>query len=146
MALESYSSKKIVISWGEHIVQGYDSDNFVTVEYPEDDYTPKTGADGSNAVAENPNTTVNVTIRLMQTSASNTYISAQRNAGKTIGRLIAKPLLIKDLNGQTLVSIKDCYVRKPANIDLGKEVGVREWAFTGTEGSVTIGGNRAIVI
>ena len=124
----TFDPSQVIITWGAILFSGYADGSFVKVTRNSDTFKTTVGADGTVARTRSADKSGNVEIDLMQSSATNDLISAQAAADELTGAAAA-PLQIKDLMGRTLVIAKLAWVRKPADVEFGKELGSRKWVF-----------------
>jgi len=95
--VETYDSKKVIITLGGVPISGYTDGTFVNVTANSERWTRKVGADGEvNRALSNDNTST-IDITLLQTSLSNDYLRTVEAADALTG-LGMLPLLITDLN------------------------------------------------
>lgn len=124
----TYDPAKIFLTFlGAH-VSGYMDGTFLTVERDEDAFNLKVGADGEKARARNNNRAGKVVVTLMQSSPSNSVLSAFAVLDEQIGTSIG-PLSVTDALGTTQCSCADAYIGKVAKIERGKEVLGTEWTI-----------------
>jgi hypothetical protein len=136
----SFDPSQVIVAFLGTPLHGFIDGVFVKVSRNEEAFKLQVGADGEAARVRNRNRSGQVTITLQQTSVSNDVLSAAA-ALDELGSGGVGALLIKDLNGSTLVSALSAWVRKVPDAELGKELGQREWVLeTGTL-AMFIGGN-----
>lgn len=140
MAIETFDPKQLLISIGGVPMQGLADGTFISIERQEDAYTAVSGADGQVARVKSNNAIGTLTLTLMQTSSSNQVLSAfaladQRNNGGTF------PVLIKDLQGTTLIFSAEGWIQRMPTIEYSKDMSNREWIITLSELTYNIGGN-----
>lgn len=139
--LKSYSPDKINITVGAHHVTGYADGTFVEIEPQGDGVTSVAGADGEVARAMSLDPRHQVTLTLMQTSASNTALSLLADADRVSGGDGAFPITVTDLRGQTLFGGTG-WVTKKATAGFADTVDqTREWVIEAI-GEFTSGGAR----
>lgn len=145
--LKKYNPKKINAGWSPTITGGstkavaflgFMDGTFIEIEYAEDAVTTHVGSQGDVSVVLNANRMATVTITLIQGSPTNETLSklvpdARRNS------LPTGAFSLKDLNGTTLVSGKDAFIRKTAKIEFGKNITGRQWVFVIPEAEIFVG-------
>jgi hypothetical protein len=136
--LKKYNPKKINGSWNNVPFLGYMDGTFVDIEFAEDAVTPHVGSQGDVSLVLNANRMATVTITLIQGSPTNEKLSklvpdARRNS------LPTGAFSLSDLNGTTLVSGKDAFIRKTAKIEFGKNITGRQWVFVIPEADIFVG-------
>jgi hypothetical protein len=141
MALKKYDPKTVAVIFGGPIT-GFADGTFVSVEFDEDLFSKVTGADGESCRSKTNNQGARVTITLLQSSASNTFLSAALNTdlNSPLGDGIL-PFFLKDLSGDTLMSAETAWIVKPANVEYGREVANREWTIETDNMQFNVGGN-----
>jgi hypothetical protein len=137
---KTYNPKKVQLAIGPHIVTGYADGTFIQVDRNADQFAVVVGADGEAARSASADKSGTVTVTLMQTSASNDFLSLALSTDEQTN-LNTMPLLLKDISGRTLVQAAEGWVKKYATIELGKEIVSREWVFETGELLITEGGN-----
>lgn len=107
---------------------GYADGEFVRIEQQEDDFGIVVGTDGQITRSKKNNKLTKITIRLMQSSDSNAYLSSLRIADQ-VGQNGAGivPILINDRNGTSLHSAQFGWVNKPPDAVYDREAKEREW-------------------
>lgn len=137
---KSYDPKDYSLIVGGHIVQGLADGTFLTVDRNNDTWAGTSGADGEYARAKSNDKSGTIVFTLMQTSQSNSVLSGFHNADEANNQGQV-PVLIKDNNGDTVVEATTAWVRKPATIELGKEITAREWTLETGKLFMNVGGN-----
>lgn len=137
--MRQYNPKKIAGSWRGIPFVGFMDGTFISVEADEDAAMKHVGAQGNATVAINANEGAAITLTLAQSSPTNDALSAlvpnaRRNS------LPSGPLMIKDLNGLTLVMCETAWIKKVANVTYGKEIEGREWVFDCESAVIIVGG------
>lgn len=126
--VKTYSSRQVMIAFGNHSVSGYADDSFVTIEAKGDGVMSKTGCDGEIARAIDPNDQYSIKVVVLQTSPTNKFLQDKYTLDKKTGNGTF-PVLIKDLKGGTLFSCDEAWVTKPASRVYGKDTNNREWTI-----------------
>ena len=124
--LKNYDPLKIIVVLGEIQFQGFAEGTFVTTEQETDTFTKSVGAGGDVTRVRNHNNSGRMTVTLIQTSPTNDLLSARFNVDKATG-LNTAPLMIKDLNGTTLLEAPNAWIVKRAEVEYGSEASNREW-------------------
>lgn len=131
--LGSYSPNDISIIVGGVPVSGYADGDFVSAEYASDAAMLKEGADGSPAISYKRGARGGtITVTLLQTSMSNSYLSGALFAQKSIGGASTTiPIMIYNAQGgQTVTMVRAAFQKEP-NVTYSAEVGTVEWTFVG---------------
>lgn len=132
---QTYNPKLLIATFAGRILSGFADGTFAQVSKNEDGMMLKVGADGESAVAVNANESGKVTITLLNTSATNDFLSL------AAGLRTRGALQIKDLSGRTLVNAADAWIVKQADITKSKEIETSEWVFETGSLQVFSGGN-----
>jgi len=143
MAVKTYDSNNILMIFGAIALEGGLGDGtFVSIEYNNDMFALKMGADGEGARSKSNDNSAKITFTLLQTSEANALLSAQHNIDKLSpsGDGIA-PILIKDKEGTTLAAAATAWIVKSPNVEYGKEINEREWQLETDRLDILVGGN-----
>lgn len=138
--IKTYNPKRVIVSFGGQPLSGYADGTFIEVELNADAFTLTVGADGEGARSASADESGTVKLSLLQTSASNDVLNAAHATDK-LTNLGAKPLMVKDLQGRTLVTAAEAWIRKAPSAGFAKEVGTREWTFETASMQQITGGN-----
>lgn len=124
----TYDPKRVIVTFGGVPIFGFADGSFVSVTAANDRFTKKVGADGEVARVRGNDDTSEVTITLMATSPSNTYLSQILGVDRltNLGQL---PLQIVDLSGSVLFFWPLAWIKKAPDVEFSKEVGDRAWVF-----------------
>lgn len=140
--LKKYNPKKINSTWspnGNAIqFKGFMDGTFLEAEFAEDQVTTHVGSQGDVTVILNANQMATVTHTLIQGSPTNSDLSkwvpsAKRNVVPT------GPYSAVDLNGKTVISGKDAFIRKTAKIEFAKGLTGRQWVIVLPEAEIVVG-------
>lgn len=142
MPTRTYDSCEVIVSVGGQPLTGFAQSSKVTVERDEDAFTKYIGVDGEVSRSKNCNKAGTVTITLAQTSPSNDLLSELALNDEAANSGVV-PILIRDLNGTTLATAPDAWVRKLPSAEFGKEIGEREWVFDCGRLNLFVGGAAA---
>lgn len=137
---KTYDPGLVVIQFGPYLITGTADGTFVKASRNEDTFKTYVGADGTPARSRSRNKSGSVELTLAQTSPSNDALGAAHLADELLGAGVY-PLMIKDLNGTTLVAAAEAWVTKPADVEEGKEVGNRAWKLETGSLNIWSGGN-----
>ena len=138
--MKTFDPKGVSIVMGAGIITGFADGTFVTVEKVEDAFTETAGPDGEVVRVASNNPLSIVTLVLMQSSDSNSFLSAIHQLDIRTGKGVV-PFALKEIEGDTVAFSGASYVRKMANIEYGKEVSNREWTIVLAESEMFVGGN-----
>ena len=135
----SYDPSQVVVTFAGASLHGF-AEDFIEAERHEDAFMLQVGADGEPARSRNRNRSGTVKLKLQQASVSNDALSGLAALDEA-GGAGTGPLLIKDLNGSTLLNAPVAWIKKIAPVTYGKEHGSREWAFETGEFIMFVGSN-----
>jgi hypothetical protein len=137
--MNTYDPKKILVSFRGIPLTGFAPDTFVSVDRNEDAFTLVVGSDGETTRTQNRNRSGTVTLTLMSGSQSNSLMAAiaarDEQSGDGTGEV-----LVKELNGATLVSGKTAWVRKVPTVEFAKDDTTRTWVLEADELLIFSGG------
>lgn len=140
MALyRNYDPGRITMVWNGILIQGYGPDTFVKAARNEDLFDEQVGADGSVVHVRNRNRTGKVTFTLLDASPTNDQLSTAANADELTGLSIGA-LMIKDLNGTTLIKCANARIQKYPDIEYAADGGTNDWVIMCAELEVFAGG------
>jgi hypothetical protein len=142
MALfKNYDPGRITISFNGIQIQGFGPDTFVKCSRDEDTFTEQVGANGDVVRVRNRNRMGKVVITLQDSSPTNDQLSALAASDERTG-LGYGALLVKDLNGNTLVQAANAWIKKPADVEYAAAAGTNEWTLAAAELEMTVGGEN----
>lgn len=129
----TYDVKNYLITAAGVPIEGYADDEAFSIEWDEDWWTDKTGADGFFVRSHKNDRRAKITIKLMQTSGSNGHLARLLMADELANPHTNAPqflLTIKNLvpGGASYIA-KGCFIMKPPTISGGREAGTREWVI-----------------
>jgi hypothetical protein len=131
MNVKANDPNNVAIIVGGIAVGGFGTGDFLTIAQDEDTFTTTTGADGETIRSkQNPVPMVTITVTLMESSASNTFLSSLHELDRVQpnGAGIV-PFLFKDGSGTSLFVSDKCWVQKPPDMVKGKEGKERAWTL-----------------
>lgn len=128
MPVREYDPKDILVTFGEILVEGFADGTFLVVEQNEDDFGIYVGADGQATRVATNNNSAKVELTLSQSSPTNDLLSAMSKLDRKTGQGV-RPLLVKDLNGQTLLLLPTAWIKRRPRREYAKTVSGRMWTF-----------------
>jgi hypothetical protein len=141
MEVKTYDPKKLVVSFGGIPITGFADGTFIQITTNTEAFTKKIGADGEVGRSRGNDDTSEVTVTLIQTSQSNTYLTGVHTTDK-LTNAGALPLMITDLLGKTVFMWDSAWIKKLPDFEAGKEISDRAWVFdTGQPVVAVIGGD-----
>lgn len=141
--LRTFDFKQIQLTFGSSLIQGFaEGDDVITLEPQADAYNSLAGADGEVTRSKTNDNRWLLRVRLLQTSPSNDDLMGAAAADRLSNGGV-RPLLLKDLSGNTLVGEAQAYIQRLPDAGLGTNVSDREWAIMLPSPDIFIGGNNA---
>lgn len=139
-AFKNYDPGRIIITFKGAQIQGYAEGVFVKATRNEESFKAQSGAGGDVVRVRNRNKMGQVVITLQAASDSNDILQAFADVDELTG-LGYGPLMIKDLNGTTLILAEKAWVVKPADGEYGADAPNREWTIECAELDMKNGGS-----
>lgn len=133
---------EVQVSFAGIPIEGWATGDVLTVTRESDIFGSTVGVSGSVARWKTNDNRATIEIALMSTSPVNALLSgvfqADLNApgGAGIGAF-----LIVDLNGTTLVSAGNCWIKRPPDLSWSNEPGERRWILEAATIREFVGGN-----
>lgn len=139
---KNYDPARHILVWAGIEARGVADGTFISTERAEDSFKVKAGAKGAVVRTRMHNRIGQVTVTLLPTSPTNTLFSialAADEAGVTVNAGVG-PLLIKDLNGATVLEAPNAWIRRMPKKDIADEPQNVEWIFDCDELTGPVGG------
>ena len=137
----TYDPKKVIVSFGGVEIGGFGEDSMIKITPMGDGTTSMVGCSGDVVRTISPDNRQEVTLTLLQSSASNDYLSAIYQRDKRVGDGVL-PLLIKDLSGRTTFFDSAAWIAKQPEINRGRTANDTEWVLhTAGDGELFVGGH-----
>lgn len=136
---KNYDPGRIIVIFKGAQIQGYAEGTFVKASRAEETFKTSAGAGGDIVRVRNRNKMGSVVITLQAASTSNDVLQGFHDIDELTG-LGYGSLMIKDLNGLTLINAEKAWVNKPADGEYGAESPNREWTIDCAELSIKNGG------
>lgn len=137
---KNYNPAQVVVSFGAIILQGFNDGVFVKTVRNTDTFTVKVGAQGDVTRVRSMDRTGQVTATLLAESPTNDLLSVQAGVDEATGGAVA-PLLIKDLNGTTLMIAENAWIMKPPEVEHAVDASPREWILECADLTMVVGGS-----
>lgn len=119
----TYDVEKVNVVVGGVVLTGYADGSMVSAERNEDSVLPHVGTKGEVAYAENADRTGKFTVTLAETSPHNIYLNRLATTKNS-----QVDVAIVSMNEHAVqVTGTNCRVLKPANVEVGRKVGEREY-------------------
>jgi hypothetical protein len=134
--LRQYDPLKVVASWDTNtplgvidIVDGAASGgDFITIETDNDAWSRESDLAGNATRVRNHNDGGRIRINLSASSPTNTRLSAAAALDNTTEGVVG-PIVIKDLNGNTVIECDGCFIADVPDFALGSDRGTRTWVL-----------------
>lgn len=125
---------EIQVSFGGHPLTGFVDGEAITITHEADAIGTVVGATGDVARFKTNDFRVSIEVRLMQTSPSNAALSAIYLADiNAPGGAGVAAFLLTDLNGTTLITCPNCWIKRMPDASWGKEPTERVWMLEGSQ-------------
>ena len=117
VSVTTYDPKKVNVIVGGRVITGFASDGVVTLAKSEDSVTPSVGAKGDVAYSENANESGTVSLTLMSTSSSLSYLRDLEAKRRAVN------VSITDANDDTAFTMNEdnCRITKIPDVARQKE-------------------------
>lgn len=142
-SLGTYDPKKVIVLFGGVPIEGFAEDSMIKVKPLGDGVASVVGCHGDVVRTLSPDNRHEITIKLLQSSASNDVLGVIHQRDKKIGDGVL-PLVIKDLSGRmTFVDSQAWLVNNPeVNRTDKAEDGDNEWVIHTAGGILFPGGHE----
>lgn len=122
----TYNPKQVSVVFGGIPLSGFAEDSLVEAERDKEAYTKQVSADGPVTRTRVVDIAGKVTVHLMQTSASNDYLTSLAILDEASDAGV-RPLTVRDASGRTLISCAAAWVQKLPKTDLTVKAEKRTW-------------------
>ena len=138
-----YNADQYVISMGGVRIQGFADGEFANIKPTRPKFERTVGVDGEVARARNSDRTLIVKLTLLQTSASNLYLSAliQTDMDAPNGAGVV-PLLMQDISGNSVATAAQAWIVDFPEESYDRGVKTREWTIETGMAIFVDGGNH----
>lgn len=138
----TYDPKSIVLSIAGLVAHGFPDGTFLKIMRKSKTFESYSGTDGEVTRVKQHDRSGSMTLSLAQSSSYNDMLSAlalaDENSNSGVGVV---PFIGKDITGTTILFAGACWIVKPAEVEYGKSVAVREWEFDLARLEVFVGGH-----
>lgn len=135
----TYDPKNVAIIVGGIPIGGFADGDMVSIEFSEDSWEHMAGADGEEMRVRKNDSRAEMTITLLQSSESNSWLAGLQTADELTNNA-AFPVLFKDNNGQTLLAAESAWIKKTPTIVRGKGPQNVEWVLSLSQARAFVGG------
>lgn len=127
MATKTYDPARYLVNFAGSDVLGFAEGTFISVVYNEDTYTAVTGAAGEKGRVRMHDDSAQISFTIQATSPINDVLSGLFALDK-VSNSGQGALLIKDLDGTTLIAAANCWVKKQPDVEYsGGEMPTYTW-------------------
>lgn len=140
MIFSNYDPGRVSGNWNGIQLLGFMDGTFIAAERNEDAFEVAVGAGGDVTRVRSRNKTGTVTVTLQAASPSNDLLSAAALLDAKFGATYG-PLLIVDLQGNTVVEASMAWIRKLPAVEFADEASGREWVFECADLDMDVGGS-----
>jgi hypothetical protein len=130
MALPTYASENVIVTWGGPLLSGFAPDSFITMSRNSDFTEEEVGADGSVSISKLPDKTGSVTLSFQTGSDSAKIIAGVIAWQDANSDTISGTMLISDPSGRVLATLRGAHVKSMNEIDLGSSDSGKSYQFT----------------
>jgi hypothetical protein len=117
-----------------------DGDDVIMLEFREDQITDKVGADGKMTISVSADKSCKLTLKMQQTSPTNSYLSKLMDLQAAIRPSFAVlAATFQDAQRQDVASLLAGYITKHASLKRGKQATDVEWVMHFERGDVLFG-------
>ncbi len=131
MALPTYSSRCVNLSWSGAPITGLAPDSFITFSRASSLTEAEVGADGIASISKLPDRTGTCTVSLQQNSPGNHILSGIIKRQEAICTLITGTLAISDPAGSVLATLTGVHLQEAPEVSLGSSANgsTLDWVF-----------------
>lgn len=137
--VSTYDPNKVLVLWKGIPIGGFGIDSMIKVTQTSDRVTKQDGCTGEVVRVMQRSKSGSVEVTLLASSQSNDLLSAAQIEDELTG-LGVGPLMIKDLNGTTIIQAASAWIAKIPEINFGKETSDRTWTLDYAVGNINVGG------
>lgn len=128
MGVKTYDFNRVVASVNGVPVKGFVDGDGISIEFDEDSWSMVTGADGTVTRSRSNKDTGKITMRLANSSDSNSVFDALAKLDKATSLAVLTIYIFDVLGGSTYVT-NDAWIIKDPGKTMGVELGEMEWIF-----------------
>jgi hypothetical protein len=140
--LKVFNLENRIITHGTTQMDGWADGDVATVEWDDKAFSYKKGADGEAIIGKIYGRSGTMKLRLLQTSAANTKLSATLNlALKSKNGAGIAPLQMADVFGATLFHAQKAWIEGEPPVPTSADGAVIEWSIKFHNGEITIAGS-----
>ncbi len=142
MTTRVYDSNEVQVSFAAIPLNGWADGDFITITRESDTFTSVVGTDGAVSRSKTNDNRATVEVHLMNTSPSNAAMSAIALADREApGGAGIGAFLCVDLNGTSLYTSGNAWIKRAPDPTFGREASERVWTLEVDELRDFTGGN-----
>lgn len=138
----NWDNSQIIISLGGVQLLGLASGTTVKVARMTPTFKSTVGSGGDVVRSRSRDKRATVTITVLASSPANDYLSSLHATDMATGNGV-QPLLIKDLNGSTVIDSAQAWPTQPPDAEFSDEQPTRDWVIECADADMFIGGSNA---
>ena len=119
MALPTYSSRDVSVSFAGQALEALAPDSFITFNLSTPITDTEVGADGKISISYSPDETGTVTISVQQNSPSDAFLSAVLEGQRLARKLVVADMVINDPSGSVLAYLCSAHIQEAPEVSLG---------------------------
>ena len=127
-SIGTYNPLLFFVSFGGTPISGFADGTFIEIEQNKDDFEVTVGASGETVRTQLNDKSGKITLTLLQSALSNDTLNGFRIGDVRSGTGV-QPFFAKELNGNTIISAPNCWIKKAPLVKRGKEVAETAWVF-----------------
>ena len=136
--MPAYDPKKVLLIVNGAQISGYADGTFINVEFNNDKWTTKVGADGEHVHSKTNDNSATVTVTLLPGAAGNAIFQAQLLLDE-VDNLGIFAMMVRDQHSNTLHATRSGRVMKQPTSVYSQEAEGKEWVITVGNMSATHG-------
>lgn len=144
----SYNAQQVIVTWGSQVLTDGvpETGENITVARTTESGSLVSNLGGDAVLLLRNDRTGTLTITLFSHSEANTYLSEALTRQERTGRAVAKPLMVKDYNGNELFTSDTAVVATmPESGFAGDAVPTRSWTLLLPNLQMTHGGGTEVI-
>lgn len=114
--------------------------DFFALAKPSDDWELEKDGSGNTTRVGNEDNTGELTVMISASDPTNTKLSKLAKLDKALGTG-AGVLLVEDLNGDSKIEMRGCFIARIPDLTFGAQRGVRAWRFKAGDADTFAGGH-----
>lgn len=138
--MKTYNAGEVQVIVGTRRLKGLAEGSFVKVARAEDSFKERVGADGEVTRSATNNKMGTIEVTLEQSSEDNAYLQQLMNTDENTKNGLV-PAKVMDSSGTYVAIGAESWIRKPADLDLGRDAKERTWIVVSASLDIIGGGN-----